>query len=51
MGKSKPCKPWQRFGTSDDLRKLRGYSHETAKKEEEPKRKKVKLKLVKGGKR
>lgn len=39
---------WEKFG---DLRKLRGYSHETAVKPKPPKKKRPKLKVIKGGKR
>lgn len=48
---AKRCKPWERFGTPDELRQLQGYSAATAKKPRPPKKKKPKLRLVKGGKR
>lgn len=49
--KPKKSPQWRRFGTEDDLRKLRGYSRDTAVKPRPPKRKKPKLRVVKGGKK
>lgn len=49
MKKMQKCKPWQKWGTADDIRQLRGYSADTAKKAE-PKEK-PKLRLIKGGKK
>lgn len=39
----------KRFGNPDEIRKLRGYSVDTAKKPKPEKKRKPKLKLVKGG--